>query len=491
MKKLFSGLRWKLILLSAVPLFCLIGLGSFAFHSSRQMSDLTLLIGKRNVPQIVGSFEIELATQTSLRFVNGALMVDSPEKRKQFLTQAHESLKTMQDEIDRVSKVEMAPQVKEKFDRVTEAESGFIHSIEAVIAKIEKTGVSAEERNANVELLLTGEVATTKDALIKAASALTDEAESLIRQRSERSMALGAETIGMIFACLGVALLVSMILSITFTRLIMKSLTSIQITLEEASLQVGLAANQLASASQILSQGSSESAASLEESVASITELSSMVKRNADHSQEASVVSQHGRTEAQQGTQHMSRMGESMKQIEKSTTVIEQVVQVIDDIASQTNLLALNAAVEAARAGEQGRGFAVVADAVRTLAQKSSSSAKEITTLIHQSMTDVQKGVQASNISHETFTKVLGYVEKVAEISKEIADASTEQSHGLTQITSALNQLDQGVQSNASTSEQIAASAEELTGMVQTLNGVVTDLTHLIRGIENGNDKSA
>ncbi len=491
MKQLFSGLRWKLILLSAVPLLCLMALGGFAFYSSRQMADLTMLIGKRNVPQIVGSFEVELATHSSLRFVNGALMVDSLEKRKDFLAQAREANKSMKEEIDGLAKVEMSQSVKEKLSKVQDAETSFSRGLEAVIAQIEKSGISPEERKANVDLLLTGEVAKSKDALIKAAADLTDESEALIRQRSDKSMALSKDTIEMIFACLGIAILISAILSTLFTRMIMKALTTIQRTLEEASSQVGLAADQLASASQVLSQGSSESAASLEESVASITELTSMVKQTADNSQVASDVSQAGKTEAQQGAQHMSRMGASMQQIQKSTTVIEQVVQVIDDIASQTNLLALNAAVEAARAGEQGKGFAVVADAVRTLAQKSSASAKEITALIQQSMTDVQTGVQASNISHETFTKVLGYVEKVAEISKEIANASTEQSHGLTQITSALNQLDQGVQSNASTSEQIAASAEELTGMVHTLNGVVTDLTHLIRGIEDGKSKSA
>ena len=83
----------------------------------------------------------------------------------------------------------------------------------------------------------------------------------------------------------------------------------------------------------------------------------------------------------------------SVEAIQKSAQQMNEIISVIDSLAFQTNILALNAAVEAARAGEQGRGFAVVANEVRTLAQRSAGSAKEIRQLIEASASQVASSV--------------------------------------------------------------------------------------------------
>src|SRR5207245_8247060 len=95
---------------------------------------------------------------------------------------------------------------------------------------------------------------------------------------------------------------------------------------------------------------------------------------------------------AEQGGAEVVRVVETMSGISQSARRIADIVSVIDGIAFQTNILALNAAVEAARAGEQGRGFAVVASEVRALAQRSADAAREIKSLIEQSVSQINDG---------------------------------------------------------------------------------------------------
>jgi methyl-accepting chemotaxis protein len=109
----------------------------------------------------------------------------------------------------------------------------------------------------------------------------------------------------------------------------------------------------------------------------------------------------------------------------------------------------LNAAVEAARAGEQGRGFAVVASEVRNLAQRSAAAAKEIKTLIGDSMGKVEAGSKLVNVAGETMAEVVASVKRVTDIMAEIALAGQEQSAGIAQVNQAIAQMDQVTQQNA------------------------------------------
>ncbi|MCI4184348.1 methyl-accepting chemotaxis protein, partial [Dickeya dianthicola] len=121
-----------------------------------------------------------------------------------------------------------------------------------------------------------------------------------------------------------------------------------------------------------------------------------------------------------------------------------------------------NAAVEAARAGEQGRGFAVVAGEVRSLAQRSAQSAREIKVLMQDSQTQVGEGAEIARVAGETMNDVASSVSQVTTLMREISTATREQSNGIEQVNLAVSQMDSVAQQNASLVEESAAATRSL-----------------------------
>ena len=265
-------------------------------------------------------------------------------------------------------------------------------------------------------------------------------------------------------------------------NLISKAIIKFSHEISASAEQTSTASNELTSASSQLSQGATESAASLEETVSSLEELSSMVKLNSDHAKEANSLSQRSLNSAEHGEKEIGRLIEAMSVMAKSSGKIEEIINVIDDIAFQTNLLALNAAVEAARAGEQGKGFAVVADAVRNLAGRSASAAKDINSLIKENVSRTEDGVHIADASGTALKEIVNSVKKVADLNSEISAASQEQANGIEQISKAMNHLDQAIQTNASSSEEVASSAEEMSSQSECLKTLVGELGTFIHG---------
>ncbi|MBS4097806.1 MAG: MCP four helix bundle domain-containing protein, partial [Sulfuricella sp.] len=162
--------------------------------------------------------------------------------------------------------------------------------------------------------------------------------------------------------------------------------------IKEAVDSIGTASKEIAMGNSDLSQRTEEQASSLEETASSMEELTSTVKQNAENAKQANQLAIGASDVAGKGGAVVSQVVGTMSSINESSRKIVDIISVIDGIAFQTNILALNAAVEAARAGEQGRGFAVVAAEVRNLAQRSAAAAKEIKTLIGDSVDKVENG---------------------------------------------------------------------------------------------------
>ena len=225
---------------------------------------------------------------------------------------------------------------------------------------------------------------------------------------------------------------------------------------------IATATEQISAGNLNLSQRTEEQAAALEETASSMEELTSTVKQNADNAQQANQLAVTASGVAVRGGEVIGKVVTTMEGITTSSRKIADIISVIDGIAFQTNILALNAAVEAARAGEQGRGFAVVAGEVRSLAQRSAAAAKEIKSLIEDSVGKVEDGSRLVTEAGTTMQEIVTSIKRVTDIMAEISAASLEQSSGIEQVNTAITQMDDVTQQNAALVEEAAAAAESL-----------------------------
>ncbi|WP_418117588.1 methyl-accepting chemotaxis protein [Variovorax sp. 350MFTsu5.1] len=225
---------------------------------------------------------------------------------------------------------------------------------------------------------------------------------------------------------------------------------------------IATASSQIASGNQDLSSRTEQQASSLEQTAASMEQLTSTVKQNADNARQANQLAVSASEVATRGGMVVSQVVDTMESINASSRKVVDIIGVIDGIAFQTNILALNAAVEAARAGEQGRGFAVVASEVRSLAQRSAAAAKEIKTLIGDSVEKVEEGSRQVEEAGRTMDEIVGSVKRVTDIMGEITAASQEQTSGIEQVNQAITQMDQVTQQNAALVEEASAAAQSL-----------------------------
>jgi len=239
-------------------------------------------------------------------------------------------------------------------------------------------------------------------------------------------------------------------------------LKGIVLQIQEATDTINTAAKEIAMGNTDLSQRTEQQASSLEETASSMEELTTTVKQNAQNAKEANQLANGASDIAVKGGDVVGKVVKTMSDINDSSREIVDIISVIDGIAFQTNILALNAAVEAARAGEQGRGFAVVASEVRSLAQRSAAAAKEIKTLIGDSVDKVEVGAKLVDEAGNTMDEIVNAVKSVTDIMAEIATASEEQSAGIDQVSQAITQMDEVTQQNAALVEEAAAAAESL-----------------------------
>ncbi|MGU7775721.1 methyl-accepting chemotaxis protein [Burkholderia sp. MR1-5-21] len=353
--------------------------------------------------------------------------------------------------------------------------------------------------------------------LVKATNAYSDytreRGEHMVRDAADRYASQRALFLGIVVASLAIAVVAALLITRSLTRAlgaepaelsevtrrvasgdlspvagaqaapagsVLRSMGEMQASLMRLIGQVRTSADsiatgsrQIAAGNQDLSSRTEQQASSLQETASSMDELTSTVKQNAENAQQASALATNASEVAQKGSTAVGQVVDTMAEISERSTKIADITSIIEGIAFQTNILALNAAVEAARAGEQGRGFAVVASEVRSLAQRSSSAAKEIKELITSSVQKIRDGSALAGEAGTTMTEVTHAVARVTDIIGEIAAASREQSRGIEQVNVAVTQMDEVTQQNAALVEEAAAASASLETQGQQLTEAV------------------
>ena len=264
------------------------------------------------------------------------------------------------------------------------------------------------------------------------------------------------------------------------TRSLLASLEGMQASLrvlvsgiKEAAGSVALAADEISRGNTELSSRTEEQASALQETAVSMEQLTATVKSNTLGAKQTAGSARETASLARSGENDVHRMSETMNGISLSAAKIRDITSVIEGIAFQTNILALNAAVEAARAGEEGRGFAVVAGEVRSLAQRSATAARDIKSLIEQTVGQVEQGVSVAAGTGHSILKIVGMVSELADAMDNLSLSSSEQMQGISQVSIAVSQMDGVTQNNAALVEESSSASQSLSEQAHALRGMV------------------
>lgn len=481
MNSWFRGFRGRMFVLVVLPVLIMIGVSASFVSTLNRVKDSLIKSNEVRAPLIEKSGDMNASMNAIVRYLwTGFATIDEPEQKATALKAVSQYIANFDSAYREYKKLPQSSDLIEKFKPVDEFWPIIKAQAEEISKKIESSTTTYDPE---IQNLIRGEFRTHN---VKLTNALYDVnrariATMISEAKVEEESIQQAETI--LIAIQSLAILFCIIYGLWMSHRVSSQIMGFVGSISNTTNSVTSASEELRSSSRMMAQTSTEAASALEETVASMEEISSLVKTNSQNCQQASQLSSDSTTVAQDGEQKIRGLIVAMTEISASSKKIEEIIQVIDDLAFQTNLLALNASVEAARAGEHGKGFAVVADAVRSLAQKSANSAKDISVLIQEIVHKIQNGSDLAQLSGEVLGQILTSTKKVQVLSQEIAASTQQQSQGTEEISRGLNQIDQTTQQNAAVSEEISASAESLSHQAQDLNEVVQQLYKLIEGV--------
>lgn len=479
-QKFLSGIRGKLLFLALLPVLGSTVQAFLSLNRAEQIRSSITELTANVLPTIETMGEVRKARNASRQwFWSGIIHAQDEKARLAAVEKATAEYEILVQSFQAYAKVPMVGFEKEEYPK-----------IEALLPEYDQVFKSiAENIKKGTPESLAAATYTMDHRYLEIGMALSGFCEKVMtyykkfgHEQSEKTAQDYAQLKSANIWTSVVSTIILFVITFLMSEYIVKQVSSVSTDLTKTGQQVRESIEQLSKAGVSLSHSATSAAASLEETVASLEQMNSMVQMNSTNAKQAAQLSQVSYQSAERGEKEVQLLISSMKDISQSSKRIEEITTVIDDIAFQTNLLALNAAVEAARAGEQGKGFAVVADAVRGLAQRSATAAKEISNLIKDSVGKIEEGTEIADKSGIVLTEIVSSVKKVSDINNEIAESSSQQATGLQQINKAMSDLDQSSQNNAASAEQIAATASEIQGQATDVENDVSHLNHIVLG---------
>lgn len=486
LKAYLKTLSGRLLIGAIVPVVALIVIGLIANSQSKKLGSLLEEGYGTIAPNLKSTGEILYYRGNVGIYAGAGLAEQDPEKRKAMIEAGYAALDSYKSSIRNYEEAPFLPGEEEMYKEAKAHKEKFEEATIKMFSAIEKKTAEGDKEAMGV---LYGDWISEAKEIRLVFEKITKMYGEYTITKDEEQKESRKKADFILFASAGGFGIFVLIYLLFLARSVSKSVASTTSGLTDSSGEITLAIEALSTAGHSLSASSTQAAASLEETVASLEEITSMVRTNSDHAKEAAGLSQSSCEIAQQGEAEIQKLIQSMTEISQSSRKIEEIINVIDDIAFQTNLLALNAAVEAARAGEQGKGFAVVAEAVRALAQRSASAAKDISNLIKESVEKIDRGSEVAGKSGAVLNNIVTSVKKVSSLNDEISTASEEQTRGVSQISGAMNQLDQIAQTNAASSEEIASTSSEISSQAKTMMDHVNSLNELVGRKTNGSSE--
>lgn len=488
---LFKGIRGRLFFAALVPMVAFTVILFTMKPAVQEMARISDDAYDRKLPGVLLLTDILEKRASIGYFLWAAIGTEGTEDQPRYINLSEVFIKQYEEGVNNYTNAKKSEEDKLAYVEILEKHKEFLGVANSVLAAIKKGGPEGIQEARKTLMPSTGpwdKIAL--EVFLKTKELRTTyEDEAMID--AEINKAVSKSSIRTMYISLGLGASLTFIVLFLIGIRLSNVVNLLVNKLKDLGSHVNDSIHQLTAAGLNLSHSSTDAAASLEETVASLEELTSMVQMNSDNAKQAATLSFASKESAEKGEAEIQHLVSSMNEISVASKKIEEIISVIDDIAFQTNLLALNASVEAARAGEHGKGFAVVADAVRTLAQRSATAAKDITVLIKDSVHKIEKGSEEAGRSGAVMSEITQSVKKVSDLANEISAASAEQTAGIQQISKAMNQLDQGSQGNAASAEEISATGDDISKQSQAMQDLVDDLSvTVIGGTKNKDSES-